>query len=143
MSRDAVHPLSRYKLCDDTLFYPGCCPDHDRISLASKNSLSPNSESLFSLENENVDFNSDVFDDSRRRRSQSELNNARKSSSDILICYLINCRKVDISSIIISLYILTLTKHIFMQLQMLFKHHIESSLIALIEDYYYRSIVLD
>lgn len=46
MSRDQVYPLSKYKLCDDSLFYPGCCPDHDRISLASKNSFSPNSESF-------------------------------------------------------------------------------------------------
>ena len=59
MSRDLVHPLSKiskYKLCDDTLFYPGCCPDHDRISLASKNSnsFSPSSESILSRD-ENFD----------------------------------------------------------------------------------------
>ena len=37
-SISAVYPLSKYKLCDDTLFYPGCCAEHDRMSLASKNS---------------------------------------------------------------------------------------------------------
>ncbi len=26
---------SKYKLCDDSLFFPGCCPEHDKISLAS------------------------------------------------------------------------------------------------------------
>jgi hypothetical protein len=28
-----LHSWSKYKLCDDSLFYPGCCVEHDRLSL--------------------------------------------------------------------------------------------------------------
>ena len=40
-----LHSWSKYKLCDDSLFYPGCCVEHDRLSLGEKSSASIPSES--------------------------------------------------------------------------------------------------
>ena len=41
----AGHVYSKYKLCDDTLHYPGCCPEHDKAYLLPPPSSSSSSSS--------------------------------------------------------------------------------------------------
>ena len=40
-----LNSWSKYKLCDDSLFYPGCCVEHDRLSLVEKSSSMQSSSS--------------------------------------------------------------------------------------------------
>ena len=84
MSRDQTFPLSKYKLCDDSLFYPGCCPYHDRISLASKTSISSNCESLSNNNNNN---NNNIFDKTPIKRQENQYSNSNSFTTNS--CFLI------------------------------------------------------
>lgn len=44
-SSGLLQSWSKYKLCDDSLFYPGCCVEHDRLSLVEKGSSLKSSSS--------------------------------------------------------------------------------------------------
>lgn len=57
-----LHSWSKYKLCDDSLFYPGCCVEHDRLSLGEKSSASNPSESSGSRCS-NISTNNYIFGD--------------------------------------------------------------------------------
>ena len=65
MSASATATLwSKYKLCDDSLYYPGCCVEHDRLSLGEKSTTisSPMSAESFSnyvTNNDNISMYGD------------------------------------------------------------------------------------
>ena len=62
-----LNPWSKYKLCDDSLYYPGCCVEHDRLSLGEKSSStvpsSPSQSTTISNYSTNTDLNTIVIGD--------------------------------------------------------------------------------
>ena len=63
------YTYSKYKLCDDSLHYPGCCPEHDKIFLPPSSSISISSSSP-----SNASFRSPLEQQRANRLNNNNLN---------------------------------------------------------------------